>query len=271
MDLCILQIVRLLLNFRSFFHCKVDIGAKNSGGFTAFDMLQGHTRDKHNRQIKDMLCRARCFSILHLPRIESLADYLRSPVKFDEKIYILFLRQRTKITNDTRNILLVVAALLVTVTFQATVSPPGGFWQDNYLPTTNNSNSITPTTDNSDYSPTAHFAGTTIMALSPFLLLAVYNLTSFCVIVFTIFVLLPGGFSSGLFSIPLYILSLCFVASLLITAPVTFELINPLLTLLYFIFSPLLIVCLEGIVMLRRRKLVRAFLPKAKVFDPTLT
>jgi hypothetical protein len=218
-DLYILQIVRLLLNFRSFFHCKVDISAKNSGGFTAFDMLQGLTRDMHTQQIKDMLCRARCLSILHLSRIESLADYLKSPVKFDEKIYISFLRQRTKITNDTRNILLVVAALLVTVTFQATVSPPGGVWQDNYLPTTNNSNSMPrPPIIVNTVQP--HTCGHNNHGFKRFLLFAVLNLTSFCVTVFTIFVLLPGGFRSGLFSIPLYILSLCFIMSLWITAPV---------------------------------------------------
>ncbi|KAK9911124.1 hypothetical protein M0R45_035047 [Rubus argutus] len=32
---------------------------------------------------------------------------------------------------DIRNVLLVVAALITAVTFQAGVNPPGGVWQDN--------------------------------------------------------------------------------------------------------------------------------------------
>jgi hypothetical protein len=257
--LYIMQIVRLLLNFRSFFHCKVDISAKNSRGLTAFDMLQGD-----NQQIiKDMLRRASCFSTLHLPRVASNADYLKSPVPIDEKIYILFLRQSTKMTNDTRNILLVVAALLVTVTSkQATLSPPGRVWQDDSSPTTNTSNSIAPA------SPTSHFAGTTIMDEYLFFILAALNLISFCVTVFTIFVLLPGGFRSGLFIVPLYILSLCFVASLLITAPVDID--GGHSAAISLMFSPLMVMFLEAIVRLRRRKLFQAFLPKLKLLDPTL-
>jgi hypothetical protein len=127
------------LNFRSFFHCIVDLSDKNSGGRTTFDMLLGD-----NQEINDMQCRARFFGSLHLPRVASNVDYLKYPVQIDEKIYIVFLR--------TRNILLVVAALLVTVTFQATLSPPGGVWEDNYSPTTNASNGIAP-----------HTAGTSIM------------------------------------------------------------------------------------------------------------
>ncbi|KAL8500473.1 hypothetical protein ACS0TY_020177 [Phlomoides rotata] len=34
-------------------------------------------------------------------------------------------------TNDARNVLLIVTALITTVTFQAGVTPPGGVWQEN--------------------------------------------------------------------------------------------------------------------------------------------
>ncbi|XVF87779.1 hypothetical protein PTKIN_Ptkin18bG0148300 [Pterospermum kingtungense] len=33
--------------------------------------------------------------------------------------------------SDARNVLLIIAALITTVTFQAGVNPPGGIWQDN--------------------------------------------------------------------------------------------------------------------------------------------
>jgi hypothetical protein len=290
-----MQIVRLLLNFRSFFRRKVDISAKNFKGHTAFDMLPKNTSDKQNQQkIKDMLNRARGFSSIFIPLREDttkndkkvsstalgtfqehapdkqnqqifhpskMADYLQKPVEIDEKIYIFFLRQRTKMTNDTRNILLVVAALLVTVTFQATLSPPGGVWQD----TKPDRDSIAPTGEE------AHIAGTAIMHEYLFVVLAVLNLISFFITVFIIFVLLPSGFRSGLFFLPLYIFSLCFVASLLITSPVYFVYELRGWQVVALMFSPLLVPVLEGIVRLRRRKLFEAFLPKVKVLDPTLT
>ncbi|GMY08516.1 putative PGG domain-containing protein [Fagus crenata] len=46
--------------------------------------------------------------------------------------------------SDVRNALLVVATLIVAVTFQAGLNPPGGFWQEN-SPTSTQDNSSTPT------------------------------------------------------------------------------------------------------------------------------
>ena len=37
---------------------------------------------------------------------------------------------KKRITDEKRNALLVVAAQLVTLTYQATITPPGGLWQD---------------------------------------------------------------------------------------------------------------------------------------------
>jgi hypothetical protein len=138
----------VILNFRSFFHCIVDLSDKNSGGRTTFDMLLGD-----NQEINDMQCRARFFGSLHLPRVASNVDYLKYPVQSDEKIYIVFLR--------TRSILLVVAALLVNSHLPSNTQPPGRVWEDNNSSTTNASNSITP-----------HTAGTSIMDEYLFFILA---------------------------------------------------------------------------------------------------
>ena len=42
---------------------------------------------------------------------------------------------------ETRNALLVIAVLVATATFQVRVNPPGGVWQDNYIPERSNSSS----------------------------------------------------------------------------------------------------------------------------------
>jgi hypothetical protein len=275
--LYIMQIVQLLLKFRSFwFHGKVDISAKNSEGLTAFDMLpQYNQRDNPQKIIGDMLraCRARSSSTLHLSGVASEADYLKSPVQFDERIYISFLRQKTELTNDTRNILLVVAALLVTITFQGTLSPPGGVWQDDYFPPTNTSNSIAPATRaSSECSPAPHSAGTAIMGSFVFILLTVFHLSSFCVTVFIIFVLLPRSYTSGLFTVPLLTVYMFFLVSLLITAPTAIDQLIPQMTF-FVILPPLNALLLPSFVWWRRRyrKLIETFLPKVKLLDPTLT
>jgi hypothetical protein len=252
-----MQIVRLLLNFRSsIFHGKVKINAENSRGRTALDMLQ---RDNQQR-IEDMLraCGARSSSTLHLSGVASDADYLKSPVQFDERIYICLLRQKTELTNDTRNILLVVAALLVTITFQGTLSPPGGVWQDDCFAPTNKSNRIAPAASpSSEDSPATprHLAGTAIMGSFVFFLLAFFHLLSFCVTVFTIFVLLPRSFTSGLFTVPLFTVCMFLLMSLVITAPPAIDLIP---VTIFFILPLAIVIALVfvSIMQWRRRKLI---------------
>uniref|UniRef100_A0A2N9H8M9 PGG domain-containing protein n=1 Tax=Fagus sylvatica TaxID=28930 RepID=A0A2N9H8M9_FAGSY len=78
----------------------VDINFKNFEGKTAWDILEGQTQ-VDNTEMRVMLRRAGAS------------------------------------TDGKRNALLVIAALFVTVTYQAVLSPPGGLWQDDYKPETN--------------------------------------------------------------------------------------------------------------------------------------
>ena len=50
----------------------------------------------------------------------------------------------TEISDDRRNVLLVVATLLLTVTYQGVLSPPGGLWQDDQSPGANQTNITLP-------------------------------------------------------------------------------------------------------------------------------
>jgi len=253
--LYIMQIVRLLL-----FHGKVDRSAKNSEGLTAFDMLpQYNQRDNQQQIIGDMLRVARNPICFHLSGAATDADYLKSPVQFDENIYIWFLRQKTELTNDTRNILLVVAALLITVTFQATLSPPGGVWQDDCFATS-------PSSEYSPETPAPHSAGTAIMDFALFITLTMLNLLSFFVTIFTIFVLLPRSFTSRLFTAPLFTVYTCFLVALLITSP-SLYIVLPISSVLPLMVAVLLLYTVTW----RRRKLIQTFLPEVKLLDPTLT
>ncbi|KAF4362512.1 hypothetical protein F8388_011339 [Cannabis sativa] len=87
----------------------IKINAKNRNGLTALDIANGQIH-VNNRQVKNLLQnRWKVF-----PRIlNGFSDYFRTRY----------------ITEERRNLLLVVAVLIVTVTYQAALSPPGGVWQ----------------------------------------------------------------------------------------------------------------------------------------------
>jgi len=210
-----IEVVRWLLDCRG-----VHVNAKNSEGFTALDIVQGQTQ-VDNQEMRNMLCRAGAKSTSSRPKSVSFEDYLRSPIPINEKLYIRFIRQRMLISNDMRNILLVVAVLLVTVAYQAVLSPPGGFWQDNYIPSgTNNEFNITAATSASNkVSQHPHRVGTVTMARQFFPLLVAINTLTFYIPLLLIILVLPSGYPSGLLIISFGLLFLSYGTSLSITAP----------------------------------------------------
>jgi hypothetical protein len=88
-----------------------------------------------------MLCCAGALSASSLPVVTSYPDYLRPKVSFHEKFRICRSRGRSRIL-DKRNALLVVATLLITVTYQGVLNPSGRLWQDDNRPR-NDQESIT--------------------------------------------------------------------------------------------------------------------------------
>jgi hypothetical protein len=134
----VLQVVSLLLD-RGF----VDLGAKNLEGHTVFDILERQTQAKvDNQRISDMLMRlkrpSRCLAALGYCAIclDGLGYCLIFPlipllrqlrVKYSTQILVKcsveIRRLQRVIKEERRNALLVIAVLLIGVTYQAALSP----------------------------------------------------------------------------------------------------------------------------------------------------
>ncbi|KAL1220407.1 Ankyrin repeat-containing protein BDA1 [Cardamine amara subsp. amara] len=118
-------------------HKTVKVKAKNLDGKTAMDILQTHQspcfpearRFFHNAKERLLCCRG---------STTTPAEYLSRKLSFIEKrnnilglSNLSMTRDMSLNTSDHRSAILVVAILIVTATYQASLSPPGGFWQDN--------------------------------------------------------------------------------------------------------------------------------------------
>ena len=141
----------------------IPLNVKNLEGNTAWDILQEQT-EVGNRELRDMLHCARALSGSSLPTVTSYAHYLRQPKSICRETFRTdFARVLKNISDEKRNALLVIGALLVTVTYQAVLSPPGGLWPDD---------------QSSDIAP--HKAGTAIgMRGWPFQLFLIFNSVTF--------------------------------------------------------------------------------------------
>ena len=124
-----MQAVSLLLAWGERF---VNINDKNLESKTALDILQEQPQEVDNSEMRVILDRAGASTTSSLPTVtSSYAHDLRMPVTCERaKILTTGNQVMNKITVERRNALLVVAALLVTVTYQAALTPPGGLWQD---------------------------------------------------------------------------------------------------------------------------------------------
>ena len=167
-----MQAVRELLN------CGVNLNARNLEGRTAQDMLQEQTQ-ANNSVIRDLLICCGALSCSLRPGI------LGKTGLFFERLRLLIksAHEGSRISNDDRNALLVVAALLITITYQVVITPPGGLWQDGCQPGVDNGCS------------SQHTAGTAIAQTAQgFNQVAMINYFTFTLSSIMTFLLLPRGY-----------------------------------------------------------------------------
>jgi hypothetical protein len=219
----ILQAVSLLLDRGIFFF---DLKAKNLEGDTVFNILERQTQaNVDNRLINDMLMRRERSS----RRLTTLRYYLIYPLKLMrrqhlvrrgivnfsqilEKSYKGIRRRQTDITEEKRNALLVVAALLITVTYQVALSPDK---QPNQF---NCTAPINATGANQYFNCTARFNSSTSEVNSSqqryeFLFLYSNTFAFFLTIVILFFLLPPDDLLGFFLYLLLLFLSICYCAS----------------------------------------------------------
>ncbi|XP_057462430.1 ankyrin repeat-containing protein BDA1-like [Actinidia eriantha] len=95
----------------------------------------------------------------------SFADFLKSRDKFPEIVFRLIFQMRRNLSMGMRNIVLVVAVLIATATFQAVLSPPGGVGggSDNILPNGTLINATMSSTNLIPFSNISHVNATILL------------------------------------------------------------------------------------------------------------
>ncbi|KAI4296929.1 hypothetical protein L6164_036846 [Bauhinia variegata] len=179
---------------------EINLNAKNSAGLTALDIVNGQNQDDANIvRIKNVLLGAKARSARSIPAVPTLAETIVKEVMSKNfimnKTKIRLRRFRESITDETRNILLVVAVLVATSTNQAALSPPGGVYQSD----ASNLN------DNSSKAWEIKGPGKSVMSYFSFQVFWTYNTMALLASALAIYILLPpvGEFMTLLLIFPL--------------------------------------------------------------------
>ncbi|XP_039166729.1 ankyrin repeat-containing protein BDA1-like [Eucalyptus grandis] len=170
---------------------QMDVNAKNFDKKTALEIYQVHPRKKQD--VVDELQQKghrerfgeRLFEVFFIPNLDlSLSKLFTVRLTFLEKSAAYFYIE----DKSTREVILVVSPLMATATYQAALSPPGGYWQDS------SSNPLTNSTEIAHEKP--HQAGKMILSGSHLYLFTLLNsmtfLISMCIILAASVPLFPG-------------------------------------------------------------------------------
>lgn len=186
---------------------RININAKNFEDLTALDISKLPVCDT---DIGILLHQNGALGASSLARGTTLADFLTSKMSMVEKWILSTYVRKSCMSNENRNALLMVAVLIATATFQAVLSPPGGFRQG---PCTNTSAKFNSTSDQNQQSLFA------FQYMAPWISFLAFNTVAFLSSLSEIWFHLPRGFY---FLVKLVIpLLLCYVLSLSLTTPVS--------------------------------------------------
>lgn len=213
------KMLKLLLN------CKADKHATNQVGLTALSIAQQHNNRENIAILKG------CF----IPVVSNLQRKLEEQVvKYVTKASLLTFQNMDNISADDRNALLIILGLLLTATYQATLSPPGGVWQGE-------------NTSKSKGSYDAMVLGKSVMGQMDFLLFYIPTYLVFLVTLFLTLALLktfPRGFRTAL-QVLLAFLAVSFDESISDIAPtnLTYVILNIFSGILFLLMVSMCIVC----------------------------
>ena len=168
-----MQAVRRILAWDNKF---LGVNHKNIEGKTAWDILQGQTQ-VDNRKIRVMLRRAKAKPASSLSTFNSHPNHRRLPFSmFFVRFRLDINRQLRKLSEESRSMLLVIAVLLVTISYQAILTPPRGLWQDDgkCINTAEAGSSLIHLTPSNTTEVCEHKAGTAIALGDPFFALFLF-------------------------------------------------------------------------------------------------
>ncbi|GFS42287.1 hypothetical protein Acr_00g0079050 [Actinidia rufa] len=140
---------------------------KNLNGDTALDIALRLQSEEDKTTIENILRAARVSQRSSLAHHHdfSFADFLKSREQFSEYFFRRIFQMQRNMSMEMRNIVLVVAALIATSTFQAVLNPPGGVGSgsDNYLlPNGSLINATMSSTNLIPFSNTSHINATVL-------------------------------------------------------------------------------------------------------------
>ncbi|XP_017982838.1 PREDICTED: uncharacterized protein LOC18611864 isoform X4 [Theobroma cacao] len=108
------QMLKLLLA------CKADKNVTNQAGLTALDVARGQVNNRESINI---------LGVCSFAGVSTLYKLWQLIVKILTEASTEIFQDMDGISSDDRNALLVILGLLLTATYQAILSPPGGVWQ----------------------------------------------------------------------------------------------------------------------------------------------